>query len=929
MSNTKEDNRLFLLDAYALIFRAYYSMGKNFLYNSKGFNVTAVMGFTRTLHTLIKKQNPTHIAVVFDFKSATFRSEEFEYYKANRAETPEDIKLSEPIIREIIKAFDIPILEVKGYEADDVIGTLAKREAKNGHKVYMVTPDKDFAQLVEDNIFIYKPGRKGGKDEILGVPEIQEKWEVETPDQVIDILAMWGDAVDNIPGIPGVGEKTAKKFIKAYGSLEGLYENTDKLKGKQKEKVEANKQQAFDSKKLATIITDVPIEVTEEELTIGDIDKEKLTEIFSDMEFKTLGRDIIGDSYKVTPKKQATDQLDLFGSATAATEEIAASSSFETSNKNYQLVQSETEINELITQLKQAKSFAFDTETTGLNSLTAEIVGISFSAEENTGYYMPISENQAEATKQLSVFKPIFLDDKTEKIGQNIKYDIKILNRYGITVNGPLYDTMLAHYLIEPDYKHNMDFLSETYLGYSPISIETLIGKKGKNQKSMRDVELEKITQYASEDADITFQLKQKLNPLVKQEEASSLLANLEMPLVPVLAKMEQTGIALDSGFLNNYSSELGKELLGITEKVYELAGMHFNLNSPKQLGEVLFDKLKIPYKGKKTSTGQYSTNEETLLNLKGDNEIVDYILDYREIAKLKSTYIDALPALVNPNTNRIHTSFNQAVASTGRLSSDKPNLQNIPIRTERGRKIRQAFVPQNDDFTLLAADYSQVELRLVAHLSNDQVMIDAFNHGKDIHRITAAKVFGVTEEEVTREMRSHAKVVNFGIIYGVSAFGLARQTNLSRSQSKEIIENYYATYAGVKAYMDTQIKQAQETGFVETIMGRRRKLRDINSRNFGLRGHAERNAINAPVQGSAADMIKVAMINIDKAMVKANLKSKMLLQVHDELVFEAYKPELDELKHLVKTEMEQAIPNLKVPIITEMGTGNNWLEAH
>lgn len=932
--------KLYLVDAYALIFRAYYALGNNFLYNSKDLNVTAIMGFTRTLQNLIDKEHPSHLAVVFDHKSETFRSQEFDYYKANRDETPEDIKISEPIIREIIEAYNIPILEVQGFEADDVIGTIAKQKAKEGHTVYMVTPDKDFAQLVEENIYIWKPGRKGNSHEILGVSEVLEQWDIERPDQVIDVLALWGDSVDNIPGVPGIGQKTAPKLLKEFDTVEGILENVEKLKGKQKENFETYRQQALDSKRLATIITDVPIDVTDEDLKIDPKNEEKLAELFTELEFRTLGRQILGDSFSVnedigSKEKADNGQMDLFAGnqSIGATAELVSKDSgnnIDNTKHDYRLVKSEEEISALIQQLSQQKNFVFDTETTGLNDLDCEIVGLSFSTQAGKAWYVPCPEDQGKTQNLLNKFKDLFENPNIGKAGQNLKYDINVLSLYGIEIKGKMFDTMLAHYVLEPDKRHNMDYLSETFLGYTPVSIESLIGKKGKNQLSMRSVDEEKISEYAGEDADITLQLKDTLAPAIqKDEKLDKVFADIEMPLVPILAKMEQEGVALDTDFLHDYSKELTEEIKEVQDFIYTEAGVEFNLDSPKQLGEILFDHLKIPYKGKKTKTGQYSTSEDTLTRLEGDSEMIQKVLDYRQIAKLKSTYVDALPALINPRTGRLHTTFQQAVAATGRLSSYNPNLQNIPIRTERGRKVRKAFIPRDKDHILLAVDYSQIELRLVAHLSDDEVMIDAFNNGLDIHTLTASKVFGVAEDEVSRDMRSNAKTVNFGIIYGVSAFGLSQQTNLSRSESKEIIDNYFTTYPKLKKYMDGNIDFARNHGYVETIMGRRRYLPDINSNNRTVRGHAERNAINSPVQGSAADLVKLAMINVAKAIDKNKLTSVMTLQVHDELLFDVRKDELETMKKIVIDEMENAIPNLKVKMVAEAGTGEDWLSAH
>lgn len=925
--------RLFLLDAYALIYRAYYAFIKSPIKNSKGVNTSAIYGFTNTLIELINKENPTHLSVVFDADAQTDRATEHSFYKANREAMPEDIRNAIPIIKEIIDAFEIPMLELAGYEADDIIGTIAKQKEKEGYKVYMVTPDKDFGQLVSENIFMYKPSRQGNGVEILGVEEIKKKWEIEDPLQVIDILGLWGDSVDNIPGIPGIGEKTAKKLIQQYGSMEGIFENVEDLKGKQKENVIEFQQQGLISKQLATIIVDVPIEVSNEDLTLSEPNTEKLAALFAELEFRTLGKRILGDAFSVNAeKKNNNGQMDLFASSenenTVATSTELGKTA-ENTNHDYILLKSDKEIKELVKQLLQQKSFAFDTETTGLDVLNESILGISFCYEKHKAYYIPLQESEARTKEVLELLQPVFLAEKIEKIAQNLKYDMHILANHGIEVKGKVYDTMLAHYVLQPDLKHGMDYLSETYLGYTPIPIETLIGKKGKNQKQFDSLDIDTQLEYAAEDADITWQLAEKFKPLCKEHEVEEILEKIEFPLVPVLTNMERNGIKIDIDFLSKYSKELNGDLLNIRQKIYDFAGVEFNLDSPKQMGEVLFDKMGIKYKGKKTKTGQYSTGEDVLQNLKGEHEIFEYILDYRQIAKLVSTYVDALPKLVNDNTGRLHTTYSQAVAATGRLSSVSPNLQNIPIRTERGRKVREAFVPGSDKHTLLAADYSQIELRLMAELSGDAVMLEAFKNNQDIHAITAAKVFDVKLEEVTREMRGNAKTVNFGIIYGVSAFGLSQQTNLSRTESKEIIDAYFRTYPGIKNYMDKQVELAREKGYVTTIMGRKRILKDINSRNATLRGHAERNAVNAPVQGSAADLIKMAMIDIYKAMKAANMQSKMLLQVHDELVFDVLLEEKEALMKLVKGKMENAMPSLKVPVISEMNTGDNWLEAH
>ena len=923
-----EDQRLFLLDAFALIYRAHYAFIKNPIRNSKGINTSASYGFTLFLHDLLKKEKPSHLAVVFDSPGATDRAVEHEFYKANREAMPEDIAINIPFIKEILKGFSIPMLALEGFEADDIVGTIAKEKEKTGHKVYMVTPDKDFAQLVSENIFMYKPSRQGNGVEILGVPEVKEKWQVEDPLQVIDILGMWGDAVDNIPGIPGVGEKTAKKLIAQYGSMENMLDHSHELKGKLKEKVEANKEQALISKKLATIILDVPISVSDEDLLISEPDKKLLADLFAELEFRTLGKRILGEEFTVN-KPNTSGQMDLFSSGgdVGAIQEEDKGKNIENVDHNYELVQEDKDLAKLIRLLLKQESVAFDTETTGLDVLNETILGISFSIHANEGFYIPLNDDNR--SKVLEDLKAVLENESIEKVGQNLKYDIHILANHGVHVKGALFDTMLAHYLLEPDSRHNMDYLSESYLGYSPVSLQSLIGKKGKNQKTFDTIEMDKQKEYAAEDADITWQLGQFFKVLCKEQNVQQVLQQVELPLLPVLTKMERNGVKLDEDFLKSFSEELQEEQIATRTKIFETAKTEFNLDSPKQLGEVLFDQMEIPYKGKKTKTGQYATGEDKLLKYSHDYPIVHDILEYRQITKLRSTYVDALPKLINERTGKVHTTFSQAVAATGRLSSVNPNLQNIPIRTDRGKRVRKAFVPSDDQHILLAADYSQIELRLIAELSGDEAMLSAFQDGLDIHAATASKIFNVPLEEVSREMRSNAKTVNFGIIYGVSAFGLSQQTNLSRTESKEVIDSYFKTYPGIKKYMDENIEQAREKGYVTTILGRKRILRDINSRNAIVRGHAERNAINTPVQGSAADMIKLAMININKEMERRELKSLMTLQVHDELVFDALKSELDELTALVIEEMEKALPGLKVPIIAEVGTGENWLEAH
>lgn len=929
-------HKLYLLDAYALIFRAYYSMGKNFMYNSKKMNVTAIMGFTRTLWQLIQTEKPSHLAVVFDHKSQNIRAQEFEYYKAHRDATPEDIIISEPYIRKIIEAMRIPILEKEGYEADDVIGTIAKQKAKEGHLVYMVTPDKDFAQLVEENIKIYKPARQGNAPEILGVEEVISQWEIQSPEQVIDILALWGDAVDNIPGIPGIGEKNAKSLIKTYHSVENLIANAHELKGKQKENVIEFAQQGLDSKKLATIITDVPIQISDEALILEPFDKNALREIFVELEFRTLQKDILGD---VVVSTASNSKPDLFSQPSANAEIISnhieneevfeSFSQFEADKVSYFCLQTENEIQDLIKKLEKVKAFAFDTETTDLDIFELEIVGISFSFKEKESYYIPLPSDFDLSKQILNKFQPIFANKEIEKIAQNLKFDLKVIEKYGLSIEGPIFDTMLAHYLIDSDSKHNMDMLSRRYLNYAPISYETMIGK-GKLKRSIREIELSEITNYACEDADITFQLAQIFKKELEQQALNNnVLKTIETPLIPVLNRMEQHGVAIDVNFLNSYSAELSEQLKNHENRIFEIAGTRFNMDSPKQLGEVLFEKMGIPYTEKKTKTGQYATGEDILLKLKKEHQIVEDILEYREIAKLKSTYVDAFPKLIKKETGRIHTSFNQAIAATGRLSSTEPNLQNIPIRTERGRKMREAFIAQNEEYQILSADYSQIELRIMAALSGDETMIDAFKNNLDIHKLTASKVLDIPFDEVTKEQRNHAKVVNFGIIYGVSAFGLSQQTSLTPKEAKLMIENYFKTYPKIKAYMDHNIEIGRSQGYVETILGRRRYLKDINSRNAMMRGVYERIAINAPVQGSAADLIKKAMIDIDFEIQKHNLKSFMTIQVHDELLFEVHHSEKETMQQLVIEKMQNALPQIEVPIIAEFGFGKNWFEAH
>ncbi|QJP33553.1 DNA polymerase I [Nonlabens sp. Ci31] len=945
-NNGTDDKRLFLLDAYALIFRGYYALIKNPRINSAGMDTSAIMGFTNSLFDVIRREKPEFLAVAFDKGGSHERVALYEDYKANRDATPEAIKIAVPYIQRILKAMHIPIVVEEGIEADDLIGTLAKQAEKEGFTTYMVTPDKDYAQLVSENIFMYKPARMGNGIEIWGIPEVQKKFEVERPEQVIDYLGMMGDASDNIPGLPGVGDKTAKKFIATYGSMEGLLANVDKLKGKMKEKVRDNAELGLLSKKLATIRLDCPVTFNAKNYELDDPDVEAVHEIFDELEFrraketmaKIFSKEIAAVSSSNSSSNASSNstsagagQFSLFdapGSGTAAETETTGRKTLATSDHLYQLVEEGMGTKLFLQSLMKQSSVCFDTETTGLDPLAAELVGIAFSWEKGKGFYLPIPEDQETAQSIVDQLKPFFESEQIEKIGQNLKYDIKVLDKYGVRAKGPMFDTMLAHYLINPDMRHNMDVLAETYLNYTPQSIVELIGKKGKNQLSMRDVELEKQKEYAVEDADITFQLKENFTPELASAGTDSLFKDIEMPLLHVLAAMEIEGINLDETFLNSLSGALETDIAQLETAIYEAAGEEFNIGSPKQLGVILFEKLQLVDKPKKTKTGQYSTAEDVLSYLAKDHAIIQNVLDYRGLAKLKSTYVDALPSQVNPKTQRIHTNYMQTVAATGRLSSTDPNLQNIPIRTERGRQVRKAFVPRDKNYTLLAADYSQIELRIIAALSEEENMMAAFQSGEDIHASTAAKVFNVALEEVTREQRSNAKTVNFGIIYGVSAFGLSNQTDLSRGEAKELIDTYYASYPKLRAYMDDQVNFARENGYVETVLGRRRYLKDINSSNAVVRGAAERNAVNAPIQGSAADIIKLAMINIYKKFEQMNCKSKMLLQVHDELVFDIHNDELEDMKKLIQEEMQNAY-KMSVPLDVEVGIGQNWLEAH
>lgn len=942
-----QEKKLFLLDAMALIYRAYFALARNPRLTSTGRNTNAQFGFTTTLLDLINKEKPTHLAVVFEGASdtGTLRSADFAEYKANRQEAPEDLQAAIPDIQRIIKGFSLPCMESDGYEADDVIGTLALEAAELGYTVYMVTPDKDYGQLVRDNVFIYKPAYAGGSHEIMGIPEVCAKWNIKRVDQVIDILGLMGDAVDNIPGIAGVGEKTAAKLLAEYDTLENVLANADSIKGALGEKVRNGKDSAILSKKLATIITDVPVQFHEEDFRVKEWNKEELTQIFAELEFKALGKRILGDSFNVLEQPQNA-QTDLFGNpvqtkvtktiveveTVTIVEEVVLGpvNTIENTPHDYQLVNDQQAVEQLLQQLMQQKEIAFDTETTGIDANLADLIGMSFCWEKGKAFYVNVPEDREAALRLLEQFRPLFDREDVLWIGQNLKYDMLMLKWYGFGLKGKIYDTMLAHYVIEPEGKRNMDALSAKYLAYQPVSIETLIGKKGKGQISMRDVPLEQIKDYAAEDADVTFQLKQAFDPLLISQKVENIFEKIENPLVSVLTAMEYEGIRVDVDFLRDYSKELERDIRQAEEQVYALAGVSFNIGSPKQLGEVLFEVMKIEGGGKKTRTGQYATGEDVLAKLRNKHEIVDSILAYRELSKLKSTYVDALPTLINPRTGRVHTSYGQAVAVTGRLSSNNPNLQNIPIRTDRGREIRKAFIPRSADWTLISADYSQIELRIIAGMAEEKGMIEAFVQDKDIHTATAAKVYGVEEKEVTSAMRRAAKAVNFGIIYGQSAFGLAESLSISRTEAKTIIDNYFAQYPGIREYMDEQIRFARQHQYVQTILGRKRWLRDINSANQTVRGYAERNAINMPIQGTAADMIKLAMIAVQQELEKKKLRTRMILQVHDELIFDTPMEEAEEVKALIRTSMEGAmeLPH-GVPIRAEAGSGANWLEAH
>ena len=926
-------DKLFLLDAYALIYRAYYALIKSPRINSKGFNTSAILGFVNTLEDVLKKESPTHIGVAFDPAGPTFRHEAYKEYKAQREETPEVIRLSVPIIKDIIKAYRIPILEVPGYEADDVIGTLATEAGKRGITTYMMTPDKDYGQLVSENVFMYRPKYGDKEFDVMGVEEVKAKFNIESPAQVIDMLGLMGDSSDNIPGCPGVGEKTAQKLISEFGSIENLLEHTDQLKGAIKTKVESNVEKIKFSKFLATIKIDVPVELDMDSLKRETPDEEKLRSIFEELEFRTLLERVFKSdkkpAAKPAPEKNAF-QGDLFGFfADDNTEEQKNSSlkRLEDMPYDYQLIDTEDKINDFLRIILTKDIFSLDTETTGTDAMTAELVGMSFSYEENQAFYVPVPQNRDEAQKIVDKFKPLFENENSLKVGQNIKYDMIVLANYGVTIKGKMFDTMIAHYVLQPELHHGMDYLAEVYLKYDTIKIEELIGAKGKNQRNMRDLSPTDIYKYACEDADVTLKLKNILEKELESNGVKKLFEEIEMPLVPVLAYIERNGVRIDTEALKETSKHFTIRMREIEEEIYKLAGMEFNVSSPKQVGEVLFDRLKIVEKAKKTKTGQYVTSEEVLESLKGKHQIVEKILDYRGLKKLLSTYIDTLPELINPKTGRIHTSFNQTVTATGRLSSSNPNLQNIPVRDDDGKEIRKAFIP-DDGCEFFSADYSQIELRIMAHLSGDKNMIEAFKEEQDIHAATAAKIYKIDINEVTREQRSKAKTANFGIIYGISVFGLAERLNVDRKEAKELIDGYFENYPQVKAYMDESIRTAREKGYIETIFKRKRYLPDINSRNAVVRGYAERNAINAPIQGSAADIIKVAMVRIYKRFMEEGIKSKMILQVHDELNFSVLSEEKEKVQQIVISEMEAAY-KMKVPLLADCGWGQNWLEAH
>ena len=921
--------KLFLLDAYALIYRAYYAFIKNPRINSKGLNTSAIMGFVNTLEDVLKKENPTHIGIAFDPAGPTFRHEAYEQYKAQREETPEAIRLSVPIIKDIIRAYRIPILEVMGYEADDVIGTLATEAGKRGITTYMMTPDKDYGQLVSDHVFMYRPKYGDKEFEVMGVKEVKEKFNIESPAQVIDMLGLMGDTADNIPGCPGVGEKTAQKLIAEFGSIENLLSNTDKLKGSIKTKVETNKEQISFSKFLATIKTDVPINLNMEELKREEPDEEELRKIFEELEFRTLLDRVLKNEKKTvaSPTPTQGNLFDLFAAGNAEETKNSNLMRLDDLKYDYQLLDTEEKIDVFLQNILTKKIFSLDTETTGTDPISAQLVGMSFSYAENQAVYVPVPADRDQALKIVNKFKSLLENEETLRVGQNIKYDMLVLGNYGITVSGPMFDTMIAHYVLQPELRHGMDYLAEIYLKYDTIKIEELIGPKGKGQKNMRDLSPTQVYKYACEDADVTLKLKNILEKELVENGVEQLFYTIEMPLVPVLAYMERNGVRIDTEALKETSRHFTARMHQIEEEVHQLAGMEFNIASPKQVGEVLFDRLKIVEKAKKTKTGQYVTSEEVLESLKGKHEIVGKILEHRGLKKLLGTYIDALPQLINPHTGKIHTSFNQTVTATGRLSSSNPNLQNIPVRNEDGKEIRKAFIP-DDGCEFFSADYSQIELRIMAHLSGDPHMIEAFQKGQDIHAATAAKIYKEKLEDVTREQRSKAKTANFGIIYGISVFGLAERLNVDRKEAKELIDGYFENYPKVKEYMDHSIQIAREKGYIETIFKRKRYLPDINSRNAVVRGYAERNAINAPIQGSAADIIKVAMINIYRRFKEENIKSKMILQVHDELNFSVLPEEKEKVQQIVISEMESAY-KMKAPLLADCGWGKNWLEAH
>ena len=921
--------KLFLLDAYALIYRAYYALIKSPRINSKGFNTSAILGFVNTLEDVLKKENPTHIGIAFDPAGPTFRHEAYPEYKAQREETPEVIRLSVPIIKDIIRAYRIPILEVPGYEADDVIGTLATEVGKRGITTYMMTPDKDYGQLVGENVFMYRPRHNDKAFEVMGVEEVKNKYAIQSPLQVIDLLGLMGDASDNIPGCPGVGEKTAQKLIAQFGNIENLLAHTDQLKGALRTKVEENRKQIEFSRFLATIKTDVPLPLDMDALKRESPDEEELRKIFQELEFRTLLERIFKEKPKETPAA-TPGQGDLFGFFTPETTsepEKTNLATLHTLNCNYQLVDNEEKLSQLLQNIVTQSVLSLDTETTSTDPIRAELVGMSFSYAENQAFYVPVPADRSEAQKIVDRFRPVFENREIMKVGQNIKYDMLVLANYGVQLQGPLFDTMVAHYVLQPELRHNMDYLAEIYLNYQTIHIEELIGHKGKNQGNMRDLPPASVYEYACEDADVTLKLKNKLEKELDENNVRKLFEEIEMPLIPVLAYMERNGVRIDTEALKETSRHFTLRMKQIEEEVYQLAGTEFNIASPKQVGEVLFDRLKIVEKAKKTKTGQYVTSEEVLESLRGKHEVVGKILEHRGLKKLLGTYIDALPQLINPETGRIHTSFNQTVTATGRLSSSNPNLQNIPIRNEDGKEIRKAFIP-DDGCIFFSADYSQIELRIMAHLSGDPHMIEAFQKGQDIHAATASKIYKVPLEEVTREQRSKAKTANFGIIYGISVFGLAERLNVDRKEAKELIDGYFENYPHVKEYMDESIRIARERGYIETIFKRKRYLPDINSRNAIVRGYAERNAINAPIQGSAADIIKVAMVRIYQRFLKEGIQSKMILQVHDELNFSVLPEEQEKVKQIVIEEMESAY-KMKAPLLADSGWGQNWLEAH